>query len=158
MNERPTDNGGRQAAEEVHSPAEAGDLREWESTGNGVEVSRRYGIHPMTLYRWKKRLEQGAAEFLKGSRSKPNPRVKELERENQNTERHGDFAVSGPDAVKKKDELGLTGRRAGQAYSQEQRAKDSRHSGQAQDKRDFHCDRATRIVSSPVYLLHLEKY
>jgi transposase-like protein len=58
-------------------------LREWDSTGNGVEVSLRYGIHPMTLYRWKKRLEQGAAEFLKGSRSKPNPRVKELERENQ---------------------------------------------------------------------------
>ena len=26
MNERPTDNAGRQAAEEVHSPAEAGDL------------------------------------------------------------------------------------------------------------------------------------
>ena len=44
-------------------------LREWDSTGNGVEVSLRYGIHPMTLYRWKKRLEQGAAEFLKGSRS-----------------------------------------------------------------------------------------
>jgi len=27
MNERPTDNGGRQAVEEVHSPAEAGDLQ-----------------------------------------------------------------------------------------------------------------------------------
>jgi hypothetical protein len=39
-------------------------LREWDATGNGVEVSRRYGIHPLTLYRWKKRLEQGAAEFL----------------------------------------------------------------------------------------------
>ena len=59
-------------------------LREWDSTGNGVEVSRRNGIHPLTLYRWKKRLEQGAAEFLKGTRAKPNPQVKELQRENQN--------------------------------------------------------------------------
>ncbi|MGO8821256.1 MAG: transposase [Desulfomonilaceae bacterium] len=58
-------------------------LREWDATGNGVEVSRRHGIHPLTLYRWKKRLEQGAAEFLKGTRSKPNPEVKELQRENQ---------------------------------------------------------------------------
>ena len=58
-------------------------LREWDATGNGVEVSRHHGIHPLTLYRWKKRLEQGAAEFLKGTRSKPNPEVKELQRENQ---------------------------------------------------------------------------
>jgi transposase-like protein len=58
-------------------------LREWDSSGNGAEVSRRHGIHPLTLYRWKKRLEQGAAEFLKGTRSKPNPEVKELQRENQ---------------------------------------------------------------------------
>jgi transposase-like protein len=58
-------------------------LREWESVGNGVEVSQRYGIHPMTLYRWRKRLEQGAAEFLKGTRSRLNPEVKELQRENQ---------------------------------------------------------------------------
>ncbi len=58
-------------------------LREWESTKNGVEVSQRYGIHPMTLYRWKKRLEQGAAEFLKGGRPRVNPEVKALQRENQ---------------------------------------------------------------------------
>jgi len=37
----------------------------------------------MTLYRWRKRLEQGAAEFLKGTRSKLNLEVKELQRENQ---------------------------------------------------------------------------
>ena len=34
---------------------------------------------------------------------------------------HRDFAVSRPDALEKKDELGLTGRKAGQAYSTEQR-------------------------------------
>jgi len=43
-------------------------LREWESTGNGVDVSRRHGIHPMTLYRWRRRLEQGAAGFCPPSR------------------------------------------------------------------------------------------
>ena len=57
-------------------------LKEWEATGNGVEVAQRHGIHPMTLYRWRKRLEQGAAEFLKGARSKVDPRIRELEREN----------------------------------------------------------------------------
>jgi len=58
-------------------------LREWEATGNGVEVAERHEIHPMTLYRWRKRLETGAAEFLKGTRPKMNPRMRELERENQ---------------------------------------------------------------------------
>jgi transposase-like protein len=57
-------------------------LREWEATGNGVEVAERHGIHPMTLYRWRRRLEQGAAEFLKGARRRADPRVRELEREN----------------------------------------------------------------------------
>jgi transposase-like protein len=58
-------------------------LREWEATGNGVEVAQKYQIHPMTLYRWRRRLEQGAEEFLRGSRPKVDPRVRELERENQ---------------------------------------------------------------------------
>ena len=58
-------------------------LQEWQACGNGVELSQRYGIHPMTLYRWKKRLELGAAEFLKGTRSKPEPQLKALEMDNQ---------------------------------------------------------------------------
>jgi len=58
-------------------------LREWEATGNGVEVAERHGIHPMTLYRWRKRLELGAAEFLRGVRPKVDPRIRELERDNQ---------------------------------------------------------------------------
>lgn len=58
-------------------------LREWETTGNGVAVAERHEIHPMTLYRWRKRLEVGAAEFLKGSRPKVDPQMRELERENQ---------------------------------------------------------------------------
>jgi transposase-like protein len=58
-------------------------LREWEASGNGVEVAERHGIHPMTLYRWRKRLETGAAEFLKGRRPRVDPRMRELEQENQ---------------------------------------------------------------------------
>ena len=58
-------------------------LREWEASGNGVEVAERHGIHPMTLYRWRKRLETGAAEFLKGTRQRVDPRMRELEQENQ---------------------------------------------------------------------------
>ena len=27
-------------------------LKEWELTGNGVEVAQKHQIHPMTLYRW----------------------------------------------------------------------------------------------------------
>lgn len=58
-------------------------LREWEASGNGVEVAERHGVHPMTLYRWRKRLETGAAEFLKGTRPRVDPRMRELEQENQ---------------------------------------------------------------------------
>jgi transposase-like protein len=58
-------------------------LREWEASGNGVEVAERHGIHPMTLYRWRKRLETGAAEFLRGTRPRVDPRMRELEQENQ---------------------------------------------------------------------------
>jgi transposase-like protein len=58
-------------------------LREWEASGNGVEVAERHGIHPMTLYRWRKRLETGAAEFLKGTRPRVDPRMRDLEQENQ---------------------------------------------------------------------------
>jgi transposase-like protein len=37
----------------------------------------------MSLYRWRQRLEQGAAEFLQGTRPRVDPRMRELERENQ---------------------------------------------------------------------------
>lgn len=83
MHERPTDNDQRQTAKEVHSQSKAGDSQRVGLYRKRGQVSRRHGIHPLTLYRWKKRLEQGAAEFLKGTRSKPNPEVKELQRENQ---------------------------------------------------------------------------
>ena len=58
-------------------------LKEWEKEGNGVEVAQRYQLHPHTLYRWKKALEQGAQTFLRGTRPRTDPYLKKLEKENQ---------------------------------------------------------------------------
>ncbi len=58
-------------------------LKEWELSGNGIEIARGYKIHPHTLYRWRKALEQGAETFLSGKRPKVDPRIKELEEENR---------------------------------------------------------------------------
>lgn len=58
-------------------------LKEWELTGNGVEVAEKHQIHPQTLYRWRKALEQGAATFLSGKRRRVGRRIKELEEENR---------------------------------------------------------------------------
>ncbi len=58
-------------------------LREWEQTGNGIEVAQKHQIHPQTLYRWRKALEQGAHVFLRSSKPRVDPRIKELEKENQ---------------------------------------------------------------------------
>jgi len=56
-------------------------LKEWELTGNGAEVAEKHRIHPQTLYRWRKALEQGAQTFLSGKRRRVDPRIKELEEE-----------------------------------------------------------------------------
>jgi putative transposase len=58
-------------------------LKEWEATGNGIEVAQKNQIHPQTLYRWKKALEQGAQVFLSGKKPRVDPRVRKLEKENQ---------------------------------------------------------------------------
>ena len=58
-------------------------LKEWEATGNGIEVAQKHQIHPQTLYRWKKALEQGAQVFLSGKRPPIDPRVCRLEKENR---------------------------------------------------------------------------
>jgi transposase-like protein len=58
-------------------------LKEWEGTGNGIEVAQRNQIHPQTLYRWKKALEQGAQVFLSGKKPRVDPRMRKLEKENQ---------------------------------------------------------------------------
>ncbi len=58
-------------------------LKEWEATGNGIEVAQKHEVHPQTLYRWKKALEQGAQVFLSGKKPRLDPRVRQLEAENQ---------------------------------------------------------------------------
>ena len=58
-------------------------LKEWEATGNGVEVAQKYQVHPQTLYRWRKALEQGTQVFLSGQKPKVDPRIRRLETENQ---------------------------------------------------------------------------
>lgn len=58
-------------------------LKEWEATGNGIEVAQKNQIHPQTLYRWKKALEQGAQVFLSGKKPRVDPRIRQLEKENQ---------------------------------------------------------------------------
>jgi len=95
-------------------------LREWERSGNGVEVAEKYQIHPQTLYRWRKALEQGAQAFLSGKKTRVDPRIKKLEREPE-TEGSPGSADPRADAFKKRDELALTNRPTGATYSQEQR-------------------------------------
>jgi len=58
-------------------------LKEWELSGNGVEIAQRHQLHPMTLYRWRKALQRGAETFLSGKRPRKDTRIKELEAENQ---------------------------------------------------------------------------
>jgi len=49
-------------------------LKEWERSGDGIQVAEKYQIHPATLYRWKKALEQGAEIILKGKSTLPGSR------------------------------------------------------------------------------------
>ena len=57
-------------------------LKEWEATRNGVELAQKHELHPQTLYRWKKALEQGAQVFLSGKKPRLDPRIRQLEAEN----------------------------------------------------------------------------
>ena len=58
-------------------------LKEWELIGNGVAIAQKHQIHPHTLYRWRRALEQGAETFLSGKRPRTDPRIRQLEEENQ---------------------------------------------------------------------------
>lgn len=59
-------------------------LKEWERSENGVEVARKHGVQPNMMYRWKKRLEMGARELLRGKqgRGRKDEAVRRLEAEN----------------------------------------------------------------------------
>ena len=58
-------------------------LKEWERSGNGIEVAENNHLHPQTLYRWKRALEQGAQTFLSGKKPKIDSEVRQLRKENQ---------------------------------------------------------------------------
>ncbi len=58
-------------------------LKEWEATGNRVEIAQKHQIHPQTLYRWRRALQQGAQIFLSGQKPKVDPRIRKFELENQ---------------------------------------------------------------------------
>jgi transposase-like protein len=58
-------------------------LEEWKREGNGITISEKYQLHPATLYRWKKALEQGAQIFLSGKKPKIDTYVRKLEKENR---------------------------------------------------------------------------
>ena len=108
MHERPTNNGGRQAAQEVHSQPEAGGLATpWDSSLDPVSLEEEIGA--------------GGGGVSQRGPSQTKPANKGAGKRESEAQGHRDFAVSRPDALEKKDELGLTGRKSGQAYTQEQR-------------------------------------
>jgi len=121
MHERPTDNDRRKAAQEVHSPSKAGHFE-----GMGFNGKRGGGIpalwdssdDPLSL---EEAIGAGGRGISEGKPSQTEPtsqRVAERESEPQG---YCDPTVAGADALEKKDELGLTGRKHGQSYSGEQR-------------------------------------
>jgi transposase-like protein len=48
-----------------------------------VAIAQKHQIHPHTLYRWRRALEQGAETFLSGKRPRTDPRIRQLEEENR---------------------------------------------------------------------------
>ncbi len=121
MHERPTDNGGRQTAQEVHSQPEAGDpegmgcLRKW---SGGFATPWDSSLDPVSL---EEETGTGSCGVSKGNPVQTESGGQGIAKGESEAQGHSDFIVSGTDALEKKDELGLTGRKPGQAYTQEQR-------------------------------------
>jgi transposase InsO family protein len=121
MNERPTDIGRRQKQEEVHGKPEAGDFKGVGSRGErgGGGSEEWYSSHdPVSL--------EEAAGGRCGGVSQGEPTLDESEdqgsgKRESEPQGNGDPVVTGVDAFKKKDELGLTGRVPGARYSGEQK-------------------------------------
>ena len=121
MHERPTDNSGRQTAQEVHSQSEAGDsegmgcLRKrsggfptlWDSSANPVSLEEEIGT--------------GSCGVSQGNSIQTEPTSQRAAKRESKPQGHGNSVISRANALEKKDELGLTGRKSGQAYTQEQR-------------------------------------
>lgn len=99
-----------------------GILREWEKRGNGVEMAKQYGLHPYTLYRWKKRLEQGAREWLRGSKPKKALALKRLEEENWQLKETLAAVTQELMLLKKETRWGLSGHQKGERLMNSQKA------------------------------------
>jgi transposase InsO family protein len=121
MHERPTDNGGRQTAQEVHSQTEAGDpegmgfVRKW---SGGLATPRDSSLDPVSL---EEEIGTGSCGVSQRNPVQNESRGQGTAKGESEAQGHGDFTVPGANALEKKDELGLTGRKSGQAYTQEQR-------------------------------------
>lgn len=121
MDGHPTDDDGREAAQEVHSSPEVRDLARmgingqwsgcftapWDSSHDSVSLEETIGT--------------GSGRVSQGDPVQTQPRGQGTRERESEAQRHRDIALSGADALEKKDELGLTGRKPGQSYSQEQR-------------------------------------
>ena len=94
-------------------------LKEWEPTGNSIEVAQKHQILPQTLYRWKKAAEQRAQVFLSGRKSRVDLRIRKLETENRKLKEAFGSSDPGIEAFKRRDELGLTKHAKGTSYSSE---------------------------------------
>ena len=83
MHERTTSHPNSAKGQKVYPSAEAPDSQGMGAIWKRFEVAEKYQIHPQTLYRWRKALEQGAQAFLSGKKTRVDPRIKKLEKENQ---------------------------------------------------------------------------
>lgn len=121
MDGHPTDDDGSEAAQEVHSSTEAGDI-----AGVGIDRKRSGGFpalwdsshDPVSL---EETIGTGGCGVSQGDSVQTKPRGQRTAERESAAQRHRNVALSGADALEKKDELGLTGRKPGQSYSQEQR-------------------------------------
>jgi len=121
MDGHPTDDDGREAAQEVHPSTEVGDLAGmgingqwsgcitslWDSSYDPVSLEETIGAR--------------GCGVSQGDQVQMQPGDQGTSERESEAQGHRDVALSGADALEKKDELGLTGRRPGRSYSQEQR-------------------------------------
>jgi putative transposase len=121
MDGHPTDDDGREAAQEVHSSAEVGDLAGVGINGqwSGCFTSSRDTSHDLVSL--EKTIGTGSGRVSQGDPVQTEPRGQGTSEREPEAQRYRDVALSGADALEKKDELGLTGRKPGQSYSGEQR-------------------------------------
>jgi putative transposase len=120
MDERSTDIGREKEPEEIHGSAEAANLERMGSDGKrggGSGEARDSSHDAVSLEEAVGNRGCGVPQGYSAEGRSSEAGAGERESEAQG---HGDALVARADGLEKKDELGLSGRRAGQRYSQEQ--------------------------------------